>query len=100
MHKLTVRVSERVRDALTVEAARKGISMAELIRVLAIRHVPGAAEAVLVDGTELSAGLWSYLQECRRAEKKISAIKAIRNETHIGLREAKAIADAIWEDLR
>jgi ribosomal protein L7/L12 len=100
MHKLTVRVSDRVRDAIAAEAARKKISMAELMRVLAIRHVPGAAEAVIVDDVELSAALWTHLQECRRDKRKISAIKAVRNETGLGLREAKAVVDSIWDNLR
>lgn len=93
-HKLTVRMSTAMRDALAAEAERQGVSSSELIRRFVAAHVlvPGLGREI--HGVRFLTEQVRFLQMLY--PQKIEVIKHIRGWKGLGLKEAKAIADTLW----
>jgi len=105
VHRLTIRVSSELKEALSQTAKDRELSVAELIRQLLSRQIAVPGESVNIDGVPISSDLWNRLREFRLPVtgypegRKIVAIKEIREETGLGLREAKDVVDKAWPHL-
>ena len=96
MHKLTIRVSEKMHKALSAEAEREGASMAELVRNFVSQHIAVPGEGRKINGVLITSALLTRLRSWCDRGQKIQAIKDLRMATGLGLKDAKNIIDDLW----